>query len=144
MALILFTDLTLIVCQRWQGYMTLAFPMLFPFGTGDLSQCKRELKWSQWSRHLQNYKDGRFAMHRRFPYFLLNTHEREVANRQAGLFILEQEKKLTVGQLRGLSNSELKEIARKVTRFGATLRNSPAFMSERRSAHRSQSNDDGS
>ena len=123
--------------HRTKGYVTLAFPTLFPFGLGDfLGTRKHELSWIQWSRHLQNYYDGRFAKHRRFPYFMLNTHEREVANRQAGLYVLEQEKRMTVGQLRGLSKSERNEIARKVCKYGATLRNTPAFMGERRSAWR--------
>jgi hypothetical protein len=50
--------------------------------------------------HLQNYCDQRFATHRRFPYFVLNTHEREVANRQAAMFVDEESKRLTVGDLR--------------------------------------------
>ena len=119
--------------HRTKGYTTLAFPVLFPFGVGDFSQPRRnEISWEQWSRHLQHYYDGRFSSHSRFPYFLLNTHEREVANRKAGLYIAEADKKLTVGDLRQMSRSQREVVAKRISKYGATLRNTPAFMGDRK------------
>ena len=119
--------------HRTKGYTTLAFPVLFPFGVGDFSQPrKHQVTWEQWSRHLQQYSDGRFSSHSRFPYFLLNTHEREVANRKAGLYIAEVDKRLTVGELRRMSKAQKEEIAKRVSKYGATLRNTPAFMADRK------------
>ena len=119
--------------RRTKGYATLAFPTLFPFGVGDFSQTrKHELTWSQWTSHLLHYRDGRFATHRRFPYFLLNTHERDTASRMAGLFVRESGVQLTVGDLRKMSAKDKQEVAKNVYKYGATLRNTPAFMGERR------------
>ena len=60
------------------GYETLAFPTLFPFGRGFFAEHRdHSLTYQQYSKHLNFYCDGRFAKHARFPYFLLNTHERQ-------------------------------------------------------------------
>ena len=60
------------------GYETLAFPTLFPFGRGFFAEHRaHSLSYQQYSQHLNFYYDGRFAKHARFPYFLLNTHERQ-------------------------------------------------------------------
>lgn len=73
------------ICEyRSKGYMTLAFPTLFPFGRGYFDQTRSvDVSWQQWSQHLERYHDLRFATHRRFPYFVLNTHERKTAMEQA-------------------------------------------------------------
>ena len=119
--------------HRTKGYTTLAFPTLFPFGVGDFSETRKHaVTWEQWSKHVQKFYDGRFSTHSRFPYFLLNTHEREVANRQSGLFVAEHDKRLTVGDLRKMSASQKQDVAKRVSKYGATLRNTPAFMGERK------------
>jgi hypothetical protein len=119
--------------HRTKGYTTLAFPTLFPFGAGDFSETRKyAVTWEQWSKHLQKFYDGRFSTHSRFPYFMLNTHEREVANRQSGLFVTEADKRLTVGDLRKMSASQKQDVAKRVSKYGATLRNTPAFMGERK------------
>jgi hypothetical protein len=125
---------TVPICEyRTKGYATLAFPTLFPFGCGDISEVRAHpLSWKVWSRHLQKYYDGRFAMHQRFPYFLLNTHERDAANRQAGLFLNAGDVRLTVGDLKKLNAASRQQLAQKLSKYGATLRNTPAFFTERR------------
>lgn len=123
---------------RARGYTSLAFPTLFPLGSGDFGSIvdagnKHGVTWQQWSRHVQKYKDGRFATHRRFPYFLLNTHEREVASRQANLFVKEQGRfNWTLGDVRKLDKAGKEDIMRTLSRFSQTLRNTPGFFSERR------------
>ena len=73
-------------------------------GFGSFADARKEdLSWTQWSQHLMHYYDGRFADHARFRYFLLNTHERELANKQANLFVQDNEKYLSVGDVRNLS-----------------------------------------
>ena len=68
---------------KTHGYTMLAFPTLFPFGTGDFSEKRSHaLSYEQYSQHLMNFHDGRFARHARFPYFWLNTHERQAATTQ--------------------------------------------------------------
>ena len=123
---------------RAKGYMALAFPTLFPFGRGDFGRIvvagnQHDLTFAQWSQHLQKYSDQRFATHRSFPYFMLNTHEREVASRQSGLFVKEFDRRhWTIGDLRKLSKDGKQEVMRNLSKFSATLRNTPAFFNERR------------
>ena len=118
---------------RTHGYVTAAFPTLFPFGYGSYTDRRaQKLSWQQWSQHLINYHDGRFARHERFRYFLLNSHERELANRQAGLCVRNEKMNLTVGDVRQLSKEKHAEITRSVDKYGVSLRNTPAFFQERR------------
>jgi hypothetical protein len=117
------------------GYVAAAFPTLFPFGLGSFSDSRPvTLSRSQWSQHLTHYFDGRFACHDRFRYFMLNTHEREIANEKASLCVRNERllQHLSVGDVRRLSEKDKEEIARKVETYAATLRNTPAFFKSRR------------
>ena len=116
-----------------RGYETLAFPTLFPFGKGYFAERRdHDLSFSQYSRHLSYYYDGRFAQHGRFPYFLLNTHERQVANEQAGVAVTEAKDNATVGDVRNLSKESKKAVAKKISKFSSHLRNSPGFFDKRK------------
>ena len=62
---------------RTEGYMTRAFPTLFPTGTADFSAPRiRHVTIGYYFKHLLMYRDGRFAQHPRFRYFALNTEMR--------------------------------------------------------------------
>ena len=118
-----------------KGYMTLAFPTLFPNGRGHFEDPRdRPLKWEEWCQHLMRFHDGRFARHRRFPHFLLNTHERQVAINKVGIFVKRDPTagRLTYGQLRGLSGQEREAVFRRLSAYGQTLRNTPQFFKQRR------------
>ena len=125
-----------LVEYRSRGYITLGWPTLFPMGVGDFTDANRRKKisWDEWVKHLQKFQDGRFARHRRFPYFILNTNEREKAARKAGLFVSQSaSSQMTVGQLRALAYGDRRQIFQQVSRFtGDALRNSPEFFKERR------------
>jgi hypothetical protein len=118
---------------RAPGHVSAAFPTLFPFGFGTYADKHSvELSWTQWSQHVMHHYDGRFAKHSRFRYYVLNTHERDVANRQAQLFVEHNPHHLTVGEVRNLSKEGREEVQRRISRFSATLRNTPAFFTSRR------------
>ena len=124
------------LCEyKAHGYTTLAFPLLFPFGTGDFTE-KREknISWEQWSQHLMHFHDARFARHPRFVYFMFNTHERRIAHEQARLYVRETEgdEQWTVGRLRELCAQDKNTIANAIGRYGDRLRNSPAFFEAKR------------
>ena len=116
------------------GYVTLAWPMLFPLGRGDHSEAREQkISWSVWSTHLQKFYEGRFAQHARWPYFALNTKERSLANRQATLYVRQPTATTTtVGELRQLCKQDKRKIFGELSKFGSTLRNTPAFFQERR------------
>ena len=64
---------------------------------------------------------------------MVNTHERSVAARQTGLFVEEHGRHgMTVGDLRKLSKGEKEDLVRGVSKFSATLRNTPSFYNNRR------------
>ena len=64
-----------------KGFVTLAFPHLFPLVRGDYDEVRRyPLTRRQYAAHLHSFKDGRFAMDARFPYFVLNWLQRTTAH----------------------------------------------------------------
>ena len=57
-----------------EGYMSCAFPTLFPTGAGDfLAPRERVVTVGNYFKHLIRCDDGRFARHPHFRYFALNT-----------------------------------------------------------------------
>lgn len=51
-----------------------AFPFLFPTGVGDpKASRKMAIDDNEYFRHFMRWKDGRFAQHPRFRYYLLNS-----------------------------------------------------------------------
>ena len=116
-----------------RGYMTLAFPTLFPFGKGHFDDARtHDISYSEWVQHLENFRDGRFANDTRWPYFVQNVHERANACDQAQTFLNTTSARVTVGDLRKLSKKGRNEMFNRVSRFAANIRNSPAFFGERR------------
>ncbi|KAJ6473604.1 hypothetical protein C8R47DRAFT_716414 [Mycena vitilis] len=60
--------------ENTPGYMTMAFPTLFPDGRGDFHQNRpHKVHFGAYLDHLIRFKGGRFARHRRFPWFAFNT-----------------------------------------------------------------------
>ncbi|KAK3924147.1 Deoxyribodipyrimidine photo-lyase [Frankliniella fusca] len=56
------------------GYISMAFPTLFPYGTGDYSMIdSKHLKLTDYVDYLMFYEDGRFARDERFRYFIMNS-----------------------------------------------------------------------
>lgn len=50
------------------GYMTRAFPTLFPDGARDFYQARwKKVDLGPYFEHLLRFQGGRFAQHRRFP-----------------------------------------------------------------------------
>ncbi len=59
------------------GYLSMAFPHLFPFGTCDYSMPRdKKVSLKEYIHHLMLYKDQRFAKDERFRYFIMNTEMR--------------------------------------------------------------------
>lgn len=60
-----------------EGYMTCAFPTLYPTGSADFLALRiHPVAVGHYFKHLMMYDDGRFATHPRFRYFALNTEMR--------------------------------------------------------------------
>ena len=68
--------------------MARAFPTLYPWGIADLNEPRiREVKPAEYFKHLLVYKDGRFACHRRWCYFVLNSLMRWRALAEGHVFV---------------------------------------------------------
>jgi hypothetical protein len=61
-------DLNPVNEYRTEGYITMAFPTLFPYGKADLrdqSNREQEVETAEYFDALLRYKDGRFGSHAR-------------------------------------------------------------------------------
>ena len=71
-----------------EGYMSCAFPTLFPTGSADfVAPRERKVTVGNYFNHLMRCGGGRFARHPRFRYFALNTEMRWRALQAGRIFI---------------------------------------------------------
>ena len=108
----------------------LAFPSLFPLGTGHYENPRpHSMEWYQWGRALENFYDGRFATHGTFPYFVLNTMHRQQAFEDASLFMHKgpHGRNTTVGDLEELSKGAKVKTFKKLSAFASHTQNSDGY-----------------
>ncbi|CAG8825288.1 24026_t:CDS:2, partial [Cetraspora pellucida] len=91
------------------GYITKAFPTLFPKGKADLHSTKRHRRVYpvEYFEHLIKYCDGRFAQHKRFRYFALNSIMRWRALENGKIYVRQnlEDVYLTVEDIQELLNT---------------------------------------
>lgn len=85
-------------------FFTLAFPCLFPYGTGDF-YVNRPVTCSsmaQWADHLIWYKDGRFAKHSYFKFIVHNIIIRKRTLEQSTYIVKQQlgDEHMTISELK--------------------------------------------
>jgi len=117
------------------GYMTMAFPTLFPDGAGDFHQARlRKVDLGQYFQHLLRFRGGRFAQHRRFPWFAFNTLQRARTRSQSKIFVKQQHDaaKLTAADIQTMLEEGDNQIVSKMMRYGAKLRGTRAYWLARR------------
>ena len=74
---------------KTQGYISSAFPTLFPTGEANFLAPRQQLvKVGMYFKHLMMYGGGRFAKHPRFRYLALNTEMRWRALQTGRVYIL--------------------------------------------------------
>lgn len=71
------------------GYISKAFPVLFPHGTGDYSDyhADDDITFPEYCKFLMQYEDRRFAQDFRLRYFLFNTQIRHKLLSKANIYI---------------------------------------------------------
>ena len=119
-----------------EGYFTMAFPCLFPTGSGDYtSPRQRRITLGYYIKHMMLYKDGRFARHSRFRYFALNTSMRWHSLQTGRIYVRQNptDAQLTIDELRQLVNNEDDSFANRVVHFGYTLRGTAQYWFKQRS-----------
>lgn len=73
-------------------FFSLAFPCLFPYGTGDfhINRPRTCASMSDWAEHLIWYKDGRFAQHQYFKFIAHNIIMRKRTLEQSSFIVKQQ------------------------------------------------------
>ncbi|KAI3949440.1 hypothetical protein MKX01_000088 [Papaver californicum] len=92
-----------------EGYITMAFLALFPYGTADLRQLRlRKVGECQYFQHLMKYRDGRFAQDSRFRYFALNSLTRWRALSLGSVYVKNhpQDGELSIQSIRDMVSSK--------------------------------------
>ncbi|CAK5270706.1 unnamed protein product [Mycena citricolor] len=123
------------ISEYTPGYMTRAFPTLFPNGTGDFfAPRQRKIELGEYFKHLLRFEGGRFARHQRFPWFAFNTLQRHRVKSQAKIFVKQNHDagRMTSEELKALLEEGDQSIARKMIRYGTKLRGTRAFWHSRR------------
>ena len=107
-----------------EGYMSCAFPTLFPTGAGDfLAPRERVVTVGNYFKHLVRNNDGRFARHPRFQYFALNTEMRWRALQAGRVYIKQYPKdaRLSLDELKSMVKCGGEQFS-KVMHYASNLR----------------------
>ena len=123
------------ISESTPGYMTRAFPTLFPDGAGDFYQARlRKVDLGEYFAHLLRFRGSRFAQHRRFPWFAFNTLQRSRTRSLAKIFVRQQHdaRRLTAEDIQAMLAENDEHIANQMIRYGSKLRGTRAYWLARR------------
>jgi ATP-dependent DNA helicase PIF1 len=108
-----------------------AFPSLFPTGMADIAAQRDEsVEMKDWALHLMRFKDGRFARHPRFRYWVLNTMMRKTAQKASNWYLHthKEDRDLTVEEIREMIEAgDAASLAQRVSHAGIKLAGSKPF-----------------
>ena len=109
-----------------EGYMSCAFPMLFPTGAADfLVPRPLTVTIGNYFKHMMMYEDGRFARHPRFRYFALNTEMRWRALQAERIYVRQHphDAQVSVEEFRRMVSREGEAFSNRVLHYATTTRN---------------------
>ena len=116
-----------------EGYISCAFPTLFPTGAGDfLAPRERVVTVGNYFKHLMRYDDGRFARHPRFRYFALNSEMRWRAL-QTGRVYITSDARLSLDELRSMIDCGGEQFSKRVMHYASSLRGTKQYWFKQRS-----------
>ena len=118
-----------------EGYMSCAFPTLFPTGAGDfLAPRERVVTVGNYFKHLVRYDDGRFARHPRFRYFALNTEMRWRALQAGRVYIKQHPKdaRLSLDELKSMVECGGEQFSKNVMHYASNLRGTKQYWFKQR------------
>ena len=119
-----------------EGYISCAFPSLFPTGAADfLAPRPLAVTVGNYFKHLIMYKDARFAQHPRFRYFALNTEMRWRALQAGRIYIRQHphDAQLSVEELRDMVGREGEVFSNRVMHYATSLRGTRQYWFKQRS-----------
>lgn len=129
---------------RIPGLATLAFPTLFPYGTGDPTYPgrQRDVSLTEGFKHLIRYGERdasnnlhwRFASHPRFPYWALNMKLRHQLLSQAKVYLHHNpgDANLTIEELRAMvGNLSSEHLMKRLQRYASKVQGSNQYWYQR-------------
>ncbi|KAK3918326.1 ATP-dependent DNA helicase [Frankliniella fusca] len=115
------------------GYLSMAFPYLFPYGRCDFSMPReRKVSFKDYIHHLMSYKDQRFAKDERFRYFIMNTQMRWESLNIGNVYVKKNSifSKMTILQLKAYFK-ENPWIINQIMHFGSRMRSTKSYWNSR-------------
>lgn len=119
-----------------EGYMSCAFPTLFPTGDADfLAPRQHTVTVGYYFKHLMMYDDGRFSKHPRFRFFALNSEMRWRALQTGRIYVRQHpnDAHLSVDELRDMVGREGQQFSNRVLHYAASLRGTRQYWFRQRS-----------
>ena len=121
-----------------EGLFNIAFPTLFPNGDSFPHQALiKDISLDTYAMHLMRYHDKGFGSHPRFRHYLYNLIMRHKSQTTSNLFIKQSQEHnslTTIEELRThLQKIPIDNLPHHVMRFGAHLRSTRPFWTQRRS-----------
>ena len=121
---------------KTEGYISCAFPTLFPTGAADFVAPRAcAVTIGNYLKHLLMYEDGRFARHPRFCYFALNTAMRWRALQTGRIYVRQrpQDAQLSEEELRDMVGREGEAFSNCVLHYAGSLRGTRQYWFKQRS-----------
>ena len=119
-----------------EGYISRAFPTLFPTGAADfVAPRPNAVTVGNYFKHLLIYDDGRFARHPRFRYFALNTEMRWRALQAGRIYVRQHphDARLSAEELRDMVGREGEAFSNRVLHYATSLRGTRQYWFKQRS-----------
>ena len=119
-----------------EGYISCAFPTLFPTGAADfLAPRPLAVTIGNYFKHLMMYADSRFARHPRFRYFALNTEMRWRALQAGRIYVRQHphDAQLSVDELREMIGREGEIFSNRVLHYATSMRGTRQYWFKQRS-----------
>ena len=120
---------------KTEGYISGAFPTLFPTGEADfLAPRQQPVTVGVYFKHLMMFEGGRFAKHPRFRYFALNTEMRWRSLQMGRVYINQhpEDARLTLDDLHDMVGREGEFFTNRVMHFASSLRGTSQFWFKQR------------
>lgn len=118
---------------RTAGYITMAFPCLFPDGEADYTLHHRDIRvtYHDWCDFLIHYSDPRFATDPRFRFHCINTLQRHDALTRSTIFAKKSDFTGNMQQL-AAEVSRNPSLLKRLLSWGSNIRGTNAYWFQRR------------
>jgi len=116
-----------------EGLICKAFPVLFPYGRGDLREPRLQtISKHNYFKYLMQYRDGRFANDPRFPYYAYNSLARWDALNCGNVYVRQHRLEgLSADDMLAMAHDRNCDLASSIMYYGVSLRGTRAYWKQR-------------